>query len=136
MGFFSWRCAKSGKSISNAYSTRGAEPCALVTPEGVIEEHNYDGYGEFGGIDAYAWLAYANGLVPEIKSLEELKNSDQDAIRGKGIDLFFSDEKPEDYKPIKIVALSEYDGEPYWALAASEDCPWQGYFYDEEDEEN
>jgi hypothetical protein len=131
MGFFSWKCAKSGKSISNSYSIKGATPCVMVTPDRIFVEEDYEGYGLFCGIDAYAWLAYANGLIPGAESIGEIMANDRllEEARNKGIKLAFSDEKPADYKPIKIVALDEYKGEPYWSLPASEDCEYQGYFY-------
>lgn len=130
MGFFSWECAASGRSISNAWSPRGAEPCALVTPDGLVEELRYDGYGVFGGIDVYAWAAYANGLTTGIGSLDDLRAADQDALRGLGIDIACYDEDNAALAfPIKIVVLSEYDGESYADLPASKSCPAQGYFY-------
>jgi len=129
MGFFSFKCAKSGKSISNKYSIMGATPCVLVTPEGNYKEYDYEGYGEFGGIDVFVWLAYANGLVEG--NLEDILNnySLYEKARDAGIELYFKEDKPEDYKPIKIVALDAYEGEKYDELPASEDDEAQGFFY-------
>lgn len=130
MGFFSWECAASGRSISNAYSSRGAEPCALVTPDGLVEELRYDGYGEFGGIDAYAWVAYANGLTTGIDSLDDLRAADQEALRDLGIGIACYDEDNAALAfPIKIVSLECYTGQSYAYLPASKSCPAQGYFY-------
>ena len=126
MGFFSFKCAKSGKAIKNRYSVKGPTPCVLVTPEGNYIDYNYDGYGNFGGVDVYAWLAYANGLIN--KPLEEILNFMPllEKARDAGIDLFYSEKKPENYKPIKIVALEYYNGETYDELPASEEDENQG----------
>lgn len=54
MGFFSWLTSDTGKSI-RANDKRSVY---LLQPNGQppIAEHSYDGYGRFGGIDAYVWL--------------------------------------------------------------------------------
>ena len=58
MGFFSWITSDTHESISNAYSDRGALPVYLYCPDGTkIYEPDYQGYGDFGGHDAYALLA-------------------------------------------------------------------------------
>lgn len=61
MGFFSWDCADTKDSIMNVYSGAENEVVYLLQPNGEnIEETEYEGYGEFGGIDAYDWLAEHN----------------------------------------------------------------------------
>jgi hypothetical protein len=114
MGFFSWKCAKSGESIANQYSNKplSQRQCYLVTPNQTIYEEDYEGYGEFGGKDVYGLMA--------------------DGDRDKGIDLFFSGEAP--FK-IKIVLAKHYNGETYNDLKESEDCEYQGYFYDDDEED-
>lgn len=66
MGFFSWITSDTHKSISNAYSTRGALPVYLLVPDDYggepIYEPNYDGYGRFDGRDAYDLVADWNRL--------------------------------------------------------------------------
>lgn len=61
MGFFSWKTADSGESIANVYSGKRVRPVYLLQPDGEnIREDAYEGYGEFGGVDAYEWLAERN----------------------------------------------------------------------------
>lgn len=62
MGFFSWNTADTNESIPNKHSDRDVKPVYLLQPNGkpAIKEACYDGYGRFGGVDVYAWLAEAN----------------------------------------------------------------------------
>ena len=71
MGFFSWKTADSKESIANVHSERHnpARPVYLLEPggkpakeSGIVESH-YEGYGVFGGVDAFVWLAEHN--LPE-----------------------------------------------------------------------
>ena len=61
MGFFSWQTADTKESIMNHYSGQ-CKTVYLLQPGGAepIEETAYDGYGVFGGVDAYEWLAEKN----------------------------------------------------------------------------
>jgi hypothetical protein len=135
MGFFSWKCAVSDQSISNLWSVRDAEPCGLVLPDdSVIEERSYDGYGVFGGLDVYAWVAWANGLVPECATLDDLLRADADDFRGRGIAIACYTEDNASLKfPIKIVSLDAHSGQRYADLPASKNCPDQGFFYFDEE---
>ena len=68
MGFFSWVTSDTNKSVSNAWSTRGALPVYLLCPDGTkIHEADYDGYGVFGGKDVYELVAEWNrgNLTPD-----------------------------------------------------------------------
>lgn len=62
MGFFSWRCAKTGKSIPNMHSGRASRPVYVLQPgkQGNVRADAYDGYGVFAGIDMHEWLAVQN----------------------------------------------------------------------------
>jgi hypothetical protein len=62
MGMFSWLTADTKESISHIYSGRETATVYLLQPDGQspIKETAYEGYGEFGGVDAYAWLARMN----------------------------------------------------------------------------
>lgn len=64
MGFFSWTTADKQESIANIHSNHPnkSRTVYLLQPEGAqpIAEAQYDGYGVFGGIDAYEWLANNN----------------------------------------------------------------------------
>lgn len=61
MGFFSWKTADTRGSIWNKF-TKKCRPVYLLQPDGKkpIYEPAYEGYGRFGGVDAYAWLALNN----------------------------------------------------------------------------
>lgn len=119
MGFFSWITSDTNKSISNAYTKRGALPVYLLIPKefggGAIYEDDYEGYGEFGGEDAYDLLAQWNA--------PEKCTGDVEHDRLVGIDLAYGDE-PVKY-PLKFVETEV----PYETVQASADCPDQGYFY-------
>ena len=69
MGFFSWKTCDTRRSISNAYSDRGALPCKVLIPLEYQSEFNnqkfifedcYEGYGTFGGYDIYDLIAKWN----------------------------------------------------------------------------
>lgn len=65
MGFFSWKTSDTKKSIRNIHTNK-CRPVFLLQPNGKapIGEPGYLGYGEFGGTDAYEWLAEHN-LPPQ-----------------------------------------------------------------------
>ena len=64
MGFFSWKTADTKESIANIHSTHenAGMIVYLIQPNGqkAIMEQDYEGYEEFGGVDAYEWLALQN----------------------------------------------------------------------------
>ena len=62
MGFYSWKTADTDKSIANVHSGKPVKTVYLVQPAGrpPIKESCYKGYGVFGGVDAYKWLANEN----------------------------------------------------------------------------
>lgn len=128
MGFFSWITSDTHESISNKYSERGALPVYLYCPDGTkIYEPDYEGYGKFGGHDAYALLAKWN--------CPEKCCGDEDKDRSIGIDIGCYDEQMAKLKyPLKF---AESDGYTYEELEPAESCPDQGYFYcDDNDEED
>lgn len=61
MGYFSWLTADCRTSIS-CNPKRKTQTVYLLQPGGKppIAEADYAGYGEFGGIDAFEWLAEVN----------------------------------------------------------------------------
>ncbi|MBE1299737.1 MAG: hypothetical protein GJ680_07505 [Alteromonadaceae bacterium] len=61
MGMFSWLTAN-GESIANHHqNVKPCKPVYLLRPgEPSICEPSYDGYGIFGGVDAYEWLSQKN----------------------------------------------------------------------------
>ena len=62
MGFFSFKTADTQESIANEYSGKEVKPVYLLQPNGLpaIKEPCYSGYGVFGGVDCYEWLAKIN----------------------------------------------------------------------------
>jgi hypothetical protein len=125
MGFFSWKTADTHKSISNSFSSKPTFTVWLLQPNGKpIREENYDGYGVFGGHDVYALLAHWNA--------PELCTGNVEVDRLLGINIQYSEPQdgyPELKYPIKIV---ENKNLKYDDVSPSEDCEFQGYFYDEE----
>jgi len=133
VGFFSWECAVSNEDIMNQYSQRGATQCVLVCPDdSVIEEDFYEGYGVFGGRDAYALLAKWND--PNLEDDPVMEGQDDEDYRDQGINIAFGD-APIEY-PLKFVAKDYYTGQKYNDLPASKDAEGQGFWSsnDEEDE--
>jgi hypothetical protein len=116
MGFFSWKTQDTDRSISNAYSSR--KPFKVVMHDNKGNkwvENEYEGYGEFGGKDYYDLLAEMNGY---------------EADRGIGIELAFG---KEPYITPNLTETEDWQ----WVDEEPENCPDQGYFYDDgcDDEE-
>lgn len=75
MGFFSFNTCDDDESIPSEFvqHKNSGKPVYLLQPNGVapIKEASYEGYGVFGGVDAYEWLARQNisgipeGAVPD-----------------------------------------------------------------------
>lgn len=130
MGFFSWMTSDTNRSISNKYSNRGAFPVYVLCPDGSkIKESDYEGYGAFGGKDIYALLAKWNHEDMGL-SIEKVDSMPDIELRKLGIDLQFGGKEIK--YPIKIVEDPELN---YEDVDVSEDCPYQGYFHpDNEDE--
>jgi hypothetical protein len=105
MGFFSWKCCVSGKSLMNIYAGQGDWAAYLVTPDRTYYESAYDGYGDFDGVDVYELIG--------------------DGDRDKGIQDYYNGTPKFD---IKVVLRRYYTGQTYDQLPKSEDCPRQGYF--------
>lgn len=113
MGFFSWKTSDTHKSITNTYSRNGALPVYLYCPDGTkIYEPNYEGYGIFGGQDAYALLARWN--------CPELCNGDDDHDRDYGIECNDLAQYP--------LKFAESDKYTYEELVPAEIAGNQGYF--------
>ena len=77
----------------------------LLSPNGeVYEEKNYEGYGVYGGKDAYALLAQTNiDTIREWFNLPDWEPSgDNDEDRGIGIDLMFN-KREKTHEEIKVM---------------------------------
>lgn len=127
MGFFSWNTCDTGDSISNNCSIRPTFTVHMITPDGrVFTEKDYDGYGIFGGKDFYELLAELNGLPSD---------------RSAGIDLSFKDNPNGDNTPGVIypkfvMDLEDDVKDQYASLPNPESCEAQGFFYDEDEDED
>jgi len=129
MGYFSWKTMDQGKSISNQHSSRGALPVVLLMPEEFggenLIENNYEGYGVFAGLDAYALLARMN--------VSEECTGDEDHDRMIGIKISHTNEIFEQLEyPLRFVSLSYYNQnkcayEDFEGFSLN--CEAQGYFY-------
>jgi hypothetical protein len=79
MGFFSWKTADTKESIPNIYSGKRIRTVYLLQPSGLppIVEEGYKGYGDFGCVDAFVWLAKANLSESVLASLsvEEIRTN-------------------------------------------------------------
>jgi len=128
MGMFSWLTSDSNESIANVYSSRPTRTVYLLQPNGEapLVEPAYGGYGDFGGVDAYVWIAEHNAQSQGI----DIANMEHEERRMLGITLAF-DEDIELPFPLK---LSFDPNAVYEDVPASEICPHQGFFYDDEDE--
>jgi hypothetical protein len=116
MGFFSWKTSDTDESITNRHSTPGAFPVKMLDDKGnEYLEENYEGYGDFGGMDFYALVDTMNGGTG-------------DRMAGiKIMDVNNHDTPPPGVKAPKLVTAS---CTTKWAdLPDCEDCPNQGYFF-------
>ena len=125
MGMFSWIAMDTGRSIRNRHVEGYCSQVVHMTDNkgNVWREENYDGYGVFGGKDYYQLLA-------EMNELEGL-TGDVDNDRMLGIDLAFSGS-------LLYISpsLNENPGVPWLKNQHNEICPDQGFFYDDEDEDD
>lgn len=139
MGFFSWKTCDTDRSIANNYSTKSTFTVYMITEDKqIFTEHNYEGYGVFGGKDFYSLLAELNGL----------SNPDDEQLRLEGISLSFKNNPSGDYNgefkmpklveklPSEIVLGNKEMWKEFWdKLKYPETCEFQGFFYDEVEEE-
>jgi hypothetical protein len=116
MGFFSWQTQDTETSITNQFSDRPIFTVYMHDHLGnTLKEDNYEGYGVFGGKDFYELLAEMNGL----KTREE------------GIELAFA--KPA--RPCLHPNLTSCEKWEY-VNRAPDNCPAQGYFYDNPEDDD
>jgi hypothetical protein len=122
MGFFSWMTQDTDKSIANNYSKRKPFSVTMTDDKGMRwTETNYEGYGDFGGKDYYELLDQMNGGSGD---------------RSEGIRKAFADGYGNGKNPnVKHPNLSE-DPNWEWRNEIPNSCPDQGYFYDDNDNDD
>jgi hypothetical protein len=129
MGFFSWKTQDTDVSIANQHSTRDTFRVDMIDDKGnVWSEYSYDGYGVFGGKDYYELLAEMNGWLST-----SADNYTED-MRMKGIELAFKDSPNGDNPEVKFPNLVEMAVGWQYDPKGPENCDWQGFFYDDYDE--
>lgn len=128
MGFFSWKTSDTNRSISNAYSSRGALKVTMLMPNGdKFTEETYEGYGVFGGIDFYEAVYELNKDNPKFEHI--LSQGWEN--RFKGI-MMLSDKEAN--REFAISPKLVEDGSLNWSdVKNSETCKSQGYFNLEEE---
>lgn len=108
MGFFSWMTQDTGRSIANVHSKRPTFKVIMTDDKGQQwVEHDYGGYGVFGGKDYYALLDEMNGGTGN---------------RDEGIAKAFSGDD-------SVIFPSLSTSGKYYGGEEPEDCEYQGYFY-------
>lgn len=115
MGMFSWITQDTNRSIANGYSDRPTFTVYMIDDKGnQWKEDDYGGYGVFGGKDYYELLSEMNGGPSD---------------RVEGISMVYSRKSD-----IKYPNLTE-DPNWKWINIGPESCPEQGYFYDDDEED-
>ena len=72
MGFFSWKTSDTKERIMNTASGLN-KTVYMLQPGGIppIREDEYEGYGVFGGVDVFVWLAQHNIPQSWLNSMPE-----------------------------------------------------------------
>tara|TARA_R100000426_G_C4800582_1_gene102345 strand:+ start:72 stop:452 length:381 start_codon:yes stop_codon:yes gene_type:complete len=125
MGVFSWKTQDTNESIP-VEGNPGGRPHFSVTMTdnrgNYWIEHNYEGYGEFGGMDYYDLVAQMN---PELTKHINEKANNQLSLRDVGIEIAFGDYADEAKFP-NLTKDEHWD----WVDNQPESCEYQGFFYD------
>jgi len=113
MGFFSWRTQDTDRSIANQFSSRKPFTVYMHDNEGnVYREDNYEGYGDFGGVDYYELVARMNGLKGRNEAVNASCNNQPGLLHPNLT-------QSADWK---------------WRNEEPNNCSAQGYFYDNDDD--
>jgi len=119
MGFFSFLTTDTNESIANIYSGRELFTVHVLDNKGnVWSEHNYEGYGIFGGKDIYELIAEMNGKE----------------TRDAGIGLYYKKNSVNEILFPNIVRHMDKSTVWTWTNTRLIDCPQQGFFYNNSDE--
>jgi hypothetical protein len=109
MGFFSFKTQDTGRSIANHYSDRKTFKVYMHDNKGnVYVEENYEGYGDFGGVDFYELMASMNGMKD----------------RYEAVNAWVA--KQEGILYPNLSQLSNWQ----WRNECPVQCEYQGYFYE------
>jgi len=130
MGQFSWLCSVCGKQIISNPSINNQHKAVLVTPTERYIEDSYNGYGVFGGVDAYTWLA----CCFEKKATITVEHPANLVTRERGIWLNWDNDTIVEC-PIKVIHQECDIGQNYFQLKISDEDPNQGRYYDSEEED-
>ena len=131
MGFFSWNTNDTDKSICNRYSGRDTFTVFLKDDKGnVWREDNYEGYGLFGGKDYHELVAEMNGLGADLIGGISLACHPNDQAQWSSA----IQEAMKDKEPIFPILVEREDCS--WWKEDPQDCQFQGYFYDEDEDED
>lgn len=121
MGFFSWNTIE-GKSISNAFSSRGAFRVYMLDNNNKqYMERAYQGYGVFDNKDFFV-LTYEMNTS---KKVDVDNPKEFDIARDKGIKMWNSDDSN------LIFPIFTTDKYRKWENKKPKGCELQGFFYDE-----
>lgn len=115
MGFFSWLKSDDGEAIRNRWTEDGPTPCKMIDDKGnEWVELDYEGYGDFGGMDFYELVDTMNGGTG-------------DRMRGIELcDVNHHDPAPDHIKTPRLVSL---ECTKSWdELPPTKSDPNQGYF--------
>lgn len=115
MGFFSWITQDTKRNIYNHYTGKDFPVMMTDNKGNRWIEYSYGGYGVFGGKDYYELMAEMNGLT----------------TREEGIKIQF--DETGKYPNALYPNLTE-DMQWTWRNEKPEDCEYQGFFFDDEDE--
>lgn len=108
MGFFSFKTQDTDRSIANKHSGRKTFKVFMHDNMGnVYVENNYEGYGDFGGVDYYELMAQMNGLKDRYEAIHASFNTPQGLLYPN------------------LTESSDWE----WRNAQPQNCEFQGYFY-------
>ncbi len=109
MGFFSFKTQDTNRSIPSRYSCRKTFKVFMHDNQGnVYEEDNYEGYGDFGGVDYYELMASMNGMKDRYEAIESWCNKQEGVLYPN------------------LTQSSNWE----WRNESPENCEFQGYFYE------
>jgi len=121
MGFFSWKTMDTDESIPNNDSALNTFTVYMQDDKGnTWIEHDYEGYGVFGGKDYYELLSEMNGHGTD---------------RSKGIEIAFHEHPSGDHNLGVLYPNLRRNNNRKYVPTGPESCEHQGFFYEEEEEE-